>query len=110
MLNKAPVLYGTKPKSRKGLWGIAIFFAILTVFGLIFSNIQKTEKPLIEGVDFSIEPDSIWLCGSYVVNPSAGDTVWIEKYTPKSTKKYETDPMWREVQRAVDNDPYFKQW
>lgn len=71
--------------------------------------------PKIEGIDFYIVPDSLMTPDGLVPNdvPNVGDTVWINKAPSTHTsspKTYETDPMWREVQRAVDNDPYFKQW
>lgn len=71
--------------------------------------------PKIEGIDFYIVPDSLMTPNGKVLNdaPNVGDTVWLDKAPSahtSSSKTYETDPMWREVQRSVDNDPYFKQW
>lgn len=71
--------------------------------------------PKVEGIDFYIVPDSLrTMDGKMVPNdaPNIGDTVWIEnaEVNPSVSKHYESDPMWREVQRHVDNDPYYKQW
>lgn len=112
----------------------AIIFII--VFGIVFAKIgyeefshwrlrqsikAQKEKEWNEGI-YEIQPDSVErydsVSGEYVKikNLSAGDTIWIQKPHTKeqpyrgSSKHYESDPMWREVQRHVDNDPYFKQW
>lgn len=76
-------------------------------------TVDNTSK--VEGIDFYIVPDSLITSDGVVPNddPNVGDTVWINKgrsTRTSSSKAYESDPMWREVQRHVDNDPYFKQW
>ena len=105
-------------------------YAIIFIigFGIMFAKIgyeefshwclrqsikAQKEKEWNEGI-YQIQPDSV---ERYEIkNPSAGDTIWIQKPHTKeqpyrgSSKHYESDPMWREVQRHVDNDPYFKQW
>ena len=80
---------------------------------------SQTVENFKEGVDYEIVPDSLPFTNSeeqpdFWYPSNAGDTIWLRgpkvRGASGGSKHYESDPMWREVQRHVDNDPYFKQW